>query len=80
MKDTIRTMGTSILLGGISTFLGILPLGFSTSDGFYTIFITFIGLVTLGIGHGLILLPVILSIFGPTVNLDLSGKDTAGQL
>ena len=80
VKDTIRTMGTSILLGGISTFLGILPLGFSTSDGLYTIFVTFIGLVTLGIGHGLILLPVILSIFGPTVNLDLSGKDTAGQL
>lgn len=64
-KETLCTMGASILLGGVSTLLGVLPLYFSTSDIFHTIFVIFIGLVTLGIGHGLILLPVVLSLIGP---------------
>jgi len=66
IKDTLRTMGVSVLIGGISTFLGVLPLAFSTSQIFFTIFITFIGLVTFGLTHGLILLPVLLSFFGPS--------------
>ena len=63
--EMLRTMGSSILVGGISTFLGTLPLAFSTSTIFFTIFIAFVGLVTLGVSHGLILLPVILSTIGP---------------
>ena len=67
VKDTLKTMGSSILIGGISTFLGAMPLALSTSEIFSTIFVTFIGLVTLGAGHGLILLPVLLSMLGPEV-------------
>ena len=63
--EMLRTMGSSIFIGGVSTFLGTLPLAFSTSEIFSTIFYTFLGLVTLGCGHGLILLPVILSMCGP---------------
>jgi Niemann-Pick C1 protein len=63
--EMLKTMGASILIGGISTFLGTLPLAFSSSEIFSTIFITFVGLVVLGCGHGLILLPVILSTIGP---------------
>lgn len=63
--EMLRTMGSSILMGGISTFLGTLPLAFCTSDIFSTIFFGFLGLVTLGCGHGLILMPVILSTIGP---------------
>jgi len=63
--EMLKTMGSSILVGGLSTLLGTLPLAFSASAIFYTIFIAFLGLVTLGIGHGLILLPVILSLIGP---------------
>jgi Niemann-Pick C1 protein len=62
---TLRTMGSSVCLGGVSTFLGTIPLAFSTSDIFGTIFFAFLGLVTLGIGHGLILLPILLSMCGP---------------
>merc|ERR1712187_67784 len=57
--------GTSILIGGISTFLGAVPLAFSASALFFTICIAFLGMVLLGTAHGLILLPVLLSMFGP---------------
>ena len=63
--QTLKSMGTSILIGGISTFLGTLPLAFSASAIFRTLFVSFLGLATLGIGHGLILLPVVLSTIGP---------------
>ena len=64
-KEVLRTMGTSILLGGLSTFLGTMPLAFASNGIFNTIFITFIGIVLVGISHGLILFPVILSMVGP---------------
>lgn len=61
----LKSMGVSILTGGISTFLGTIPLAFSTSTIFSTVFIAFVGLVVLGVSHGLILLPVVLSMIGP---------------
>jgi predicted RND superfamily exporter protein len=63
--EMLRTMGSSILMGGISTFLGTLPLAFCTSEIFRSMFFGFLGLVTLGCSHGLILMPVILSTIGP---------------
>jgi Niemann-Pick C1 protein len=67
--DMLCTMGASLLVGGISTALGVVPLAFSTSEIFSTVFITFIGLVLLGLSHGLVLLPVVLSLVGPTVSI-----------
>lgn len=64
-KDVLRTMGASVLLGGVSTFLGVMPLAFASNDIFHTVFVTFVGIVSLGISHGLILLPVVLSLLGP---------------
>ena len=66
VKDTFQTVGTPILIGGMSTFLGVIPLAFSSTDIFYTVFIAFFGVVVLGCTYGLIFLPVLLSLCGPT--------------
>ena len=70
--EMLRTMGASILLGGISTFLGTVILIFASSELFYTIFIIFVGIVVLGVSHGLILLPVVLSMIGPEDQVTMS--------
>lgn len=68
VHDTLETMGASILVGGISTTLGVLPMSLSTSEIMNTVFISFFVMIVLGVTHGLIFLPVMLSIFGPTTN------------
>ena len=48
VKDVLRTQGAAVMLGGLSTFLGIVPLMFASSDIILTFVITFAGLVLLG--------------------------------
>ena len=57
-------MGASILVGGISTFLGVTPLIFASNEIFSTVCVAFLAMVVLGVSHGLIVLPVILSYVG----------------
>lgn len=66
VKETLRTMGASIFIGGVTTFLGVCPLVLSTTHIFMTVFWAFLAIVALGFTHGLILLPVVLSVIGPT--------------
>lgn len=66
VKDTLQTMGASILVGGLSTSLGVLPLALSTSSILSTVFISFFAMIVLGVSHGLVFLPVLLSVCGPT--------------
>jgi Niemann-Pick C1 protein len=65
VKKMLKSIGSAVLSGGLSTFLGILPLAFSTSQVMRTVFVCFLAMVALGCGHGLIILPVLLSYFGP---------------
>ena len=84
VKDTLRTMGLSIMVGGLSTFLAVIPLAFSTSVIIGTVFTAFFSMITLGLAHGLIFLPVVLSLVGPTTTPRLhpstvNTKKTAGK-
>jgi hypothetical protein len=65
VKETLRTMGASIFIGGATTFLSVCPLVLSTTHIFMTVFWAFLGIVVLGFTHGLILFPVVLSLIGP---------------
>ena len=65
VKKTLQTMGSSIFVGGVSSLLGVSLLAFSTSNILQLVFVAVLGLVVLGILHGLVFLPVILSLIGP---------------
>jgi hypothetical protein len=45
--------------------LGVIPLAWSDSGIIRTVFVMFMAMITLGLAHGLILLPVVLSYMGP---------------
>ena len=62
--DALLSVGWSILMGSLSTFTGILVLAFSSSDTFQIFFRIFLGIVLFGLFNGLVLLPVLISLFG----------------
>jgi len=72
VEKVLKTMGKSVFLGGFSTFLGAVPLSLSKSDIFSIFFVNLMGVVLLGIGHGLIFIPVVLSFFAGCKNADES--------
>jgi len=62
---TLGDVGSAVLNGGISTFLATMVLAFSKSYVFRVLFQTFFLTVVLGLAHGMIFLPVLLSLVGP---------------
>eukprot|EP00794_Sanderia_malayensis_P000631 gene631-1299_t len=61
--DALKTMGASVAMGGFSTFLGMLVTAFASSEVFRIFFKMIFSIVVLGLLHGLIFLPVYLSLF-----------------
>jgi len=62
---TLGDIGPAVLNGGFSTFLAVVLLSGSSSYVFRVIFKQFFATVVLGMGHGLIFLPILLSWIGP---------------
>ena len=75
----MKEMGQPIFLGVSTTFLAILPLAFSSSQAFRVFFQMFFGIVVAGGSHGLIFLPVCMSVLSPknktTGVLEMSNLD-----
>lgn len=63
--EALADMGAAVLSGAISTFLAVVVLLFSSSYVFVVLSTQFALTVGLGILHGLVLLPVMLSVLGP---------------
>jgi len=63
--EALADVGAAVLNGATSTFLAVIVLLFSSSYVFVTLSRQFALTVALGISHGLILLPVLLSLLGP---------------
>lgn len=61
----MQEIGPAILNGGFSTFIALALLGTSESYVFFSFFKVFVLIIIFGLYHGLIFLPVILSIVGP---------------
>mmetsp|Transcript_82753 Transcript_82753/g.200580 ORF Transcript_82753/g.200580 Transcript_82753/m.200580 type:complete len:146 (+) Transcript_82753:1-438(+) len=71
----VSTMGGSVLAGGGSTFLSMMLLAFSKSNGFLTLYRMFTGIIGWGLLTGLVFMPVVLSLVGPSFEPD---DDTEG--
>ena len=76
--DVLSTMGSSVLIGGMSTILGAVPLSFSQSEIFYSVFTVFFSFVVLSLVHGLLFVPVVLCMFG--IQTSTNETDTQAKL
>jgi len=65
VKNSLYGLGLPILQGAISTILGVIGLMIAPSYIFVTFFKMVFLVIVLGAVHGLFLLPVLLSLFGP---------------
>eukprot|EP00752_Nemacystus_decipiens_P002680 g2506.t1 len=65
MMQAVSDIGVAVVHGGMSTFLAVILLSVSSSYVFRVLFKQFFATAVMGLGHGLILLPVLLSLVGP---------------
>ncbi|XP_011693450.1 PREDICTED: patched domain-containing protein 3-like isoform X2 [Wasmannia auropunctata] len=63
---TFNIIGPAVFNGGLSTFLAFILLGFSQAYVFIAFFKLITSVVVFGLFHGLLFLPVILSLAGPS--------------
>ncbi|CAG9837321.1 unnamed protein product [Diabrotica balteata] len=63
---TVTSIGSAVLYGGLSTFIGVSMMSFSRAYTFQSFFKIFFLVIVFGLFHGIVLLPVILSFIGPS--------------
>jgi len=63
LVEAVKMMGTSVMKGGGTTFLGTVVLAGASSDAFRVFFKMLFSTVTLGVTHGILVLPVFLAVF-----------------
>jgi len=63
-QASVASMGTAVAHGGVSTLLAFILVSFSNSYVYLTFFKMFLCVVVFGLFHGILLLPVLLSLMG----------------
>lgn len=62
---SVTSIGSAVLYGGLSTFIGVFMMSQSKAYTFQSFFKIFFLVILFGLFHGVVLLPVILSMIGP---------------
>jgi len=75
----LSEMGVSVMNGGFSTFLAVVVLAGSSSYIFSVFFKVFFLSVIFGLSHGLIFLPVVLSLIGPEPHPDFEPPEEEAE-
>ena len=78
-KAAILDMGLAVLNGGFSTLIAFLLLAGSDSHVFSVFFRIFLLVIIFGLFHGLVLLPVVLSLIGPQAYKNAKPTDNANS-
>ncbi|KPJ02850.1 Patched domain-containing protein 3 [Papilio xuthus] len=76
---TVTSIGTAVLLGGGSTLLSLSLLGASKAYTFQSFFKIFLLVILFGLFHGLVFLPVILSLVGPDAYRSKEHRDASPE-
>jgi len=75
-QEALLTIGPAVFNGGLTTFLALVLLGFSSSHVFISFFKVFVLTVLFGLFHGLVLFPVMLYVAGPVTNV-ITSEETS---
>jgi multidrug efflux pump subunit AcrB len=59
MANALSEVGGAVAVGGLTTFIGVLPLAFASSFVYRVFFKLFLSIVVLGILHGFVIAPVL---------------------
>ena len=79
VRATLSNIGPAVLNGGITTTLAFILLAGSRSHVFSSFFKIFFLVVTFGLFHGLIVLPVLLSFMGPKSTVLMASSDDSAN-
>jgi len=74
-KAALGGVGHAVFNGGVTTFVAVIPLAFASSYIFQAQFATLALIILFGQLHGLVVLPVILSLIGPSANYHSNSND-----
>jgi len=75
MISALDEVGGAVLLGGMTTFVGVLPLAFASSFIYRVFFRLFFAIVSLGILHGFVVVPCLIVCIPPAPHVNPKAID-----